>query len=289
LQGYRQPVLVSSTDGVGTKLILANVMDRHEGIGHDIVNHCVNDIFTTGARPLFFLDYIASAKLQLQQLKSVVKGMADACRQVNCALIGGETAEMPGMYARNEYDVVGFVVGVVEKSRVITGEAISPGDLIIGLASSGLHTNGYSLARRVLGQTRQKLDVYYPEIGMTLSEALLEPHRCYYPLIEPYLEIIKGMAHITGGGLPGNVVRVLPEGLCARFDTSSWQSPPIFRLIQHKGNINENEMYRVFNMGIGMVAFVHPKNAPQLLSAVPGAKVIGEVSRGNTTMQVVLD
>lgn len=289
MKGYRQPVLVSSTDGVGTKLILASVMNQHEGIGHDIVNHCVNDIFTTGARPLFFLDYIASAKLEPLQLKSVVKGMADACRQVNCALIGGETAEMPGMYARNEYDVVGFIVGAVEKNRMITGEAISPGDLAIGIASSGLHTNGYSLARRVLGQTRQKLEAYYPEIGMTLAEALLEPHRCYYPLIEPHLEIVKGMAHITGGGLPGNVVRVLPEGLCARFDTSSWQSPPIFRLIQSKGNIDESEMYRVFNMGIGMVVFTDRENAPRLLSTVPGAKVIGEVTGGSTTRQVILD
>jgi phosphoribosylformylglycinamidine cyclo-ligase len=237
LKGYHEPVLVSSADGVGTKLMLATALDRHEGVGHDIVNHSVNDIFTSGASPLFFLDYIASGKLNSEQLKIIIQGMAGACKKVNCALIGGETAEMPGLYSEKDYDLAGFIVGVVEKQAIITGEAICCGDAIIGLPSSGLHTNGYSLARKVLGQTSSKLNTYYDELGSTLGEALLEPHRCYYNQLKSLLPRIKGMAHITGGGFPGNVPRVLPKGLCARCDTSSWEVLPIFNIIQRKGNI----------------------------------------------------
>jgi len=282
-------VLVSSADGVGTKLKLATVLDRHEGVGHDIVNHCVNDIFTSGAKPLFFLDYIASGKLDPVQIQGAVKGMADACVDVGCALIGGETAEMPGMYSEKDYDLVGFIVGVVEKPDIITGDKIRPGDVIIGMPSSGLHTNGYSLARRVLGQTPEKLNVYLPELGKTLGEALLEPHRCYYNDLKSHLARIKGMAHITGGGLPGNVVRVLGPGTAARFDTSSWQVPALFELIQREGSIARDEMYRVFNMGIGMTVFCESKDAGDLLESVPGTVCIGEVIAATGKDKVILD
>ncbi|MBN1369343.1 MAG: phosphoribosylformylglycinamidine cyclo-ligase [Dehalococcoidaceae bacterium] len=289
LKGYSQPVLVSSADGVGTKLKLATVLNRHEGVGHDIVNHCVNDIFTSGAKPLFFLDYIASGKLDPVQIQGAVKGMADACREVGCALIGGETAEMPGMYSEKDYDLVGFIVGVVEKPDIITGETICPGDVIIGMPSSGLHTNGYSLARRVLGQTPEQLSIYSPELGKTIGEALLEPHRCYYNDLKPHLARIKGMAHITGGGLPGNVVRVLGPETAARFDTSSWQVPDLFKFIQRKGDIGRGEMYRVFNMGIGMTLFCDSKDAGVLLKALPGAVCIGEAVRAESKDRVILD
>lgn len=289
LRGYTQPVLVSSADGVGTKLKLATVLNRHEGVGHDIVNHCVNDIFTSGAKPLFFLDYIASGKLDPVQIQGAVKGMADACREVGCALIGGETAEMPGMYSEKDYDLAGFIVGVVEKPDIITGEKIRPGDVIIGVPSNGLHTNGYSLARRVLGQTPEKLNVYSPELGKTLGEALLEPHRCYYNDLKPLLARVKGMAHITGGGLPGNVVRVLGPETGARFDTSMWQVPALFELIQHKGGISRNEMYRVFNMGIGMTVFCDSADAGTFLEALPGAACIGEVVKTTGEDRIILD
>jgi len=289
LKGYSQPVLVSSADGVGTKLKLATVLNRHEGVGHDIVNHCVNDIFTSGAKPLFFLDYIASGKLDPVQIQGAVKGMADACREVGCALIGGETAEMPGMYSEKDYDLVGFIVGAVEKPDIITGETICPGDVIIGMPSSGLHTNGYSLARRVLGQTPEQLNIHSPELGRTIGEALLEPHRCYYNDLKPHLSRIKGMAHITGGGLPGNVPRVLAPETGARFDTSSWPVPALFQLIQRKGDIGRGEMYRVFNMGIGMTLFCDKKDAGVLLEALPGAVCIGEVIRATGKDKVILD
>ncbi len=274
-KGYQQPVLVSSVDGVGTKLKIASALARHSTIGVDLVNHCVNDILTCGAEPLFFLDYIAMGRLVPEQVEAIVQGLAQACREVGCALIGGETAEMPGLYAGEDYDLVGFVIGVVEKEKIITGSTITAGDAVIGLPSSGLHTNGYSLARQIFGV--DELEKRYPELGRTLGEALLEPHRCYYNELKPLLPFIKGMAHITGGGLVGNVPRVLPAGVAAVFNSGAWTVPPLFSLIQQRGNVSRDEMYRVFNMGIGMVLICSPDDVDRLTRSLPGAEVIGEV------------
>jgi len=276
-KGYQQPVLVSSVDGVGTKLKLALALGKHDTVGIDIVNHCVNDILTCGAEPLFFLDYIAAGRLNPEQVGEVAKGLASACREVGCALIGGETAEMPGLYTGEDYDLAGFIIGVVEKSRIIQGKKIAAGDTIIGLPSSGLHTNGYSLARKIFGETSSALNTVYPELGRTLGEALLEPHRSYYNQLKPLLPLIKGLAHITGGGLIGNVPRVLPDGLTASFDSRSWSVPPIFNLIQQRGNVDREEMYQVFNMGIGMVIICSKDNVDHFTQMLPEAKVIGEV------------
>jgi phosphoribosylformylglycinamidine cyclo-ligase len=282
-------VLVSSIDQVGTKTKIANAMDKHDTVGIDIVNHCVNDIFTGGAEPLLFLDYIGMAKLIPEKVESIVKGLAQACREVGCALIGGETGEMAGLYAKpDDYDLVGFVIGVVAKDKIMLGKSIRAGDAAIGLPSSGLHTNGYSLVRKIFGETRDKLYVHYPELGRTLGEELLEPHRCYYNQLKPHLPLIKGLAHITGGGLIENVPRVLPEGLTAVFDGKKWTVPPIFRLIQRKGNVDEQEMYRVYNMGIGMVVICSPENTSGLLKSLPGAMIIGEiVEQGDKERAVV--
>ena len=287
-KGYKKPVLVSSVDGVGTKLKLASALGRHEGVGIDIVNHCVNDILTCGAEPLFFLDYIAMGKLKPEAIEAIARGLAAACRDVGCVLIGGETAEMPGLYAGEDYDLVGFVIGVVEKEKIIMGKTIVAGDAIIGLPSSGLHTNGYSLARKIFGETASALNKRYPELGRTLGEALLEPHRCYYRQLKPLLPVIKGLSHITGGGLIDNVPRVLPEGLAAKFNTKSWAVPPIFKLIQQRGNVDRNEMFRVFNMGIGMVIICSADNVDHFTKALPEAKLIGEVVK-QAGMRVVIE
>jgi len=288
-KGYKEPVLVSSVDGVGTKLKIALALDRHDTIGIDIVNHCVNDILTCGAKPLFFLDYIAMGKLVPEQVESIARGLAQACRDVGCALIGGETAEMPGIYAGEDYDLVGFIIGVVEKSKILRGKMIKVGDAILGLPSSGLHTNGYSLARQIFGETKSALEIYYPELGRTLGEALLEPHRCYLHQLQPLLPVIKGLAHITGGGLIGNVPRVLPKGLAARFNRQAWTVPPIFQLIQKRGNIERTEMYHVFNMGIGMALICSPENVQQFTKALPEAKIIGEVIKQTGKARVVIE
>ncbi len=287
LKGYREPILVSSVDGVGTKLKIAAALGRHDTIGIDLVNHCVNDILTSGAEPLFFLDYIAMGKLVPQQVEAIVKGMAEACRAVSCALIGGETAEMPGFYPQGDYDLVGFIIGVVEKGNIIDGRSIKAGDVIIGLASSGLHTNGYSLVRKLFGTEPSVLGQLYPELGRTLGQELLEPHRCYYQMLKPLLPKIKGMAHITGGGLVDNLPRTLPPGLTAKLDRGSWKIPPIFTLIQKRGNIDEKEMYRVFNMGIGMALISSPDDAGHLSASLAGARVIGAVERGGTERVVI--
>jgi len=277
LKGYREPVLVSSADGVGTKLKIACALNNHSTIGIDLVHHCVNDIFTCGAEPLFFQDYIAMAKLVPGIVESIIRGMAGALSETGCALIGGETAEMPGLYPEGEYDLVGFIVGVVEKDKIIDGKGIRPGDAIIGLPSSGLHTNGYSLVRKVFNVERSTLNTFYPELGRTLGAELLEPHRWYYPILKSSLPLIKGMAHITGGGIPGNLTRILPKGLAATIERGSWHILPIFTLIQKQGNIDEREMYRVFNMGIGMVIVCSPNHSQELMKAIPGARLIGEV------------
>jgi len=288
-KGYKEPVLVSSTDSVGTKVKIANALAKHDTIGIDLVNHCVNDILTCGAEPLFFLDYIGIGKLVPEKVESIAKGLAQACREVGCALIGGETAEMPGLYAGEDYDLVGFIIGVVEKEKIIKGKTVAVGDAIIGLPSSGLHTNGYSLVRKIFGETKSALDAYYPELKRTLGEELLEPHRCYYHQLKPLLPVIKGMAHITGGGLVGNVPRVLPQGLAAQFRSQAWTIPPVFQLIQQRGNVDRNEMCRVFNMGIGMALICSPENVDQLTQTLSEAYIIGEVVKQTGEARVVID
>jgi len=285
LTGYRDPVLVASADGVGTKLNIAAAMGRYDSVGVDLVNHCVNDIFTTGAEPLFFLDYLAGSDLTEEQKLAAVSGMAAACRDAGCALIGGETADMPDVYVPGAFDLAGFIVGVVERDRIIDGSRIEAGDVLLGLPSSGLHTNGYSLVRSVFNVGRggdpeaEKAALYrtYPELGLTLGEALLVPHRCYYREVKPVLRFVKGIAHITGGGLIDNVPRVLPEGLAARFDRASWRVPPLFTLIQRQGNVSDEEMFRVFNMGLGLVLVCAPSDVKHVRSPLPESRVVGQV------------
>ena len=266
------PVLVSSIDGVGTKLKIAFATGRHDTIGRDLVNHCVNDILVQGARPLFFLDYFGTGRLEPGVAADVVKGLAEGCRQAGCALIGGETAEMPGLYAADEYDLAGCIVGLVERSKIVNGSSVQPGDAVIGLTSDGLHTNGYSLARQALLEDAQMpLNAPVPELdGVTLADALLWPHRCYAPAILPLLDLsptpIKAMAHITGGGLIDNIPRVLPAGIGIQINKSAWDVPPLFRLIQAKGAVTETEMFRVFNMGIGFALIVSPDAADHVLA-----------------------
>jgi phosphoribosylformylglycinamidine cyclo-ligase len=253
---YREPVLVSSADGVGTKLKVAFMTGRHDTVGADLVNHCVNDILVQGAEPLFFLDYLATGRLSPKVAEQVVSGVARACLDNGCALVGGETAEMPGFYADGEYDIAGFIVGIVERSRIVDGRSIVPGDVLIGLPSAGLHTNGYSLARRVFFDVaRWSADTFVPELGATAAEALLAPHRSYLRVVRPLLVrgVVKGLAHITGGGLTENLPRILPDGCAAQIDRRSWIVPPIFSVLQQHGCIADEEMFRAFNMGIGLV------------------------------------
>jgi phosphoribosylformylglycinamidine cyclo-ligase len=300
---YREPVLVASADGVGTKLKLAALMGRYDTVGVDLVNHCVNDILTAGAEPLFFLDYLASSDLGEEEKVAVVRGLVAACRAAGCALIGGETADMPDLYAPGDFDLVGFIVGVVERDRIIDGSRIEEGDVLLGLPSSGLHTNGYSLVRQVFGigkggdlaAERAILDRYYPGLGVTLGEVLLIPHRCYYQELKPLLGYVKGMAHITGGGIPGNAARILPDpstgsgqALAARFDRGSWRVPPIFELIQKTGRISDDEMYRVFNMGLGMVLACSEEGASTVQHALPEAKAVGLVVPREGAQGVIL-
>lgn len=274
------PVLVSSIDGVGTKLKIAFATGRHDTVGKDLVSHCVNDILVQGARPLFFLDYFGTGRLEPGVAASVVKGLADGCRAAGCALIGGETAEMPGLYRAGEYDLAGCIVGWVERSKIVNGSAVKSGDVILGLASEGLHTNGYSLARQALLEDgHMALDAPVAELGgVTLGDALLWPHRCYAPAILPLLEVppspnnggaglvIKAMAHLTGGGFVDNIPRVLPDGVGVEIDKGAWEVPPLFRLIQDKGGVSEVEMFRVFNMGIGFVLIVSSEAAEDTLA-----------------------
>ena len=289
LRGFKRPVLVSSVDGVGTKLKIAEALDRYDTVGIDIVNHCVNDIFTCGAEPLFFLDYIAMGKLMPKRIEAIVKGLSAACQEAGCALIGGETAEMPGIYAADDYDLAGFIIGAVEKENIIDGSTISAGDAILGLPSSGLHTNGYSLARKIFGETASVLNKHYPELGKTIGEALLEPHRSYFRMLKPVLPVIKGMAHITGGGLIGNVPRILPEGLSAQFHSKSWSILPIFQLIQDKGKVSTQEMYRIFNMGIGMVLICSADKVERLTKQIPEARIIGDIINQTGKARVVIN
>lgn len=286
---YQEPVLVAGTDGVGTKLKIAMLTAKHDTIGIDAVAMCVNDILVQGAEPLFFLDYIALGKLVPEKVAAIVHGVAEGCLQANCSLIGGETAEMPGLYSEEEYDIAGFAVGIAEKSRIITGSEVRPGDLVFGLPSSGLHSNGFSLVRRVFDKAGYGLDKFLPRLGMTLGEALLTPTRIYVREVLPLAQkgLIKAMAHLTGGGWTENIPRVLPPGVGAELAKGSWEILPIFSLIQELGKIDEEEMYRVFNMGIGLVLIVAPENLEDVLSALPELKSIGQIRAGERTISFV--
>ncbi|MCA1322013.1 phosphoribosylformylglycinamidine cyclo-ligase [Bacillus tianshenii] len=283
----KNPVLVSGTDGVGTKLMLAFHLDKHDTIGLDAVAMCVNDVVVQGAEPLYFLDYIACGKADPERIEMIVKGIADGCEQAGCALVGGETAEMPGMYDEQEYDLAGFTVGVVDKERLITGENIKPGNVLIGLSSSGIHSNGYSLVRKIVFEKGQlDLNQKYEGLNRTLGEELLTPTKIY---VKPILEVLKkydinGMAHITGGGFIENVPRMLPEGLQAEIDYGTWPIPPIFDLLQEVGELNRTEMFNIFNMGIGMVLAVNEEILPEVIQILEAngekAYLIGRVKEG---------
>jgi phosphoribosylformylglycinamidine cyclo-ligase len=281
-----QPVLVASTDGVGTKVKLAASVGRYQGIGHDIVNHCINDILVQGAKPLFFMDYFATSKLNPEQTAEVVMGIAEACRDADMALLGGETAEMPGVYREGEFDVAGTIVGILERNNLLPRPNLFAGDLIIGLTSSGPHTNGYSLIRKVF--EGESLESIIPGLGCSLADALLAPHRSYFNTLYPHLSKVKALAHITGGGFIENIPRVLPENLDAVIHLNSWEAPALWKLIQQKGNIPTEEMYRVFNMGIGMVAIVDRSQAAAFQTSISEQTfVIGELVNGER--KVILD
>ncbi len=279
--GMRQPVLVASMDGVGTKLKIAFAMSKHDTVGADLVNHCVNDIAVLGARPLSFLDYIGCEKLQPRVFDELLRGFSRACRSAGCALIGGETAQMPGMYRKGEYDLAGCIVGVVDRAEIIDSRQIRPGDVILGLASNGLHTNGYSLARKILFQKmRLKVNSRLTESKTTVGEELLRVHKNYQALLAKAPGgMIKGLAHITGGGLIDNLPRILPANCDAVIETKSWKIPAIFRILQQNGDVDPEEMYQVFNMGIGMVAIVAPHDAVEVMATLR-AKRIGRIERG---------
>jgi phosphoribosylformylglycinamidine cyclo-ligase len=285
LKKHKRPVLVSSMDGVGTKLKIAVLLGQHHTVGQDLVNHCVNDIAVLGAEPLFFLDYIGMGQLAPRVFQEIIAGLATACAAAGCALIGGETAQMPGLYAPGDYDLVSTIVGVVDRARIIDGRKIRPGDVIVGLASTGLHTNGYSLARQVLfAKMRVRLDDYCSELGTTYGAELLKVHRSYWPVVQKLRAVAHGLAHITGGGFYDNLPRVLPPNCQARIRHGSWPVLPIFRLLQHGGGISDEEMHRVFNMGIGMTLIVAPAQVTAVERAAHRAGIaayrIGEIRRG---------
>lgn len=300
LKKYHKPVLVSSTDGVGTKLKIAFMMDKHDTIGIDLVAMCANDIIVLGAEPLFLLDYLASSKIVPKVLHEVLDGIVDGCRQAGCALIGGETPEMPGFYHEGEYDIAGFVVGVVEKDKILTGKTIKPGDRVIGLRSSGIHSNGFSLVRKVFfDKAKMKITQSLTKYGLntTLGAELIKPTRIYVKSILKVLnkhktkKRVKGMAHITGGGLLENIPRILPEDCAVQLERDRWDAPGIFKIIQDVGNINDQEMFHVFNMGIGMVLIVSKSDVETVLNDLKQAKepgiVIGEVTRGDRIVHIV--
>jgi phosphoribosylformylglycinamidine cyclo-ligase len=293
--GMRDPVLVASADGVGTKLKVAFLANRHGTVGADLVNHCVNDILVQGATPLFFLDYVATGRLAPDVAEQIVTGMARACRENGCALLGGETAEMPGFYADGEYDLAGFIVGAVERDRLVDGSTLVPGDVLVGLPSTGLHTNGYSLARRIVFERLGlAVDAHVPELGTTLGDALLAVHRSYLGAVRPLLDrgLAKGLAHITGGGITENLPRIFPEGVGAEIDRSSWDVPPIFRLLQRGGGVADDEMLRAFNMGIGLIVACEAGRSGEVVEALraagePGARVVGRLVAGQRDVRYV--
>ena len=291
--GLKQPVLVASADGVGTKLKIAFITGIHNTVGRDLVNHCVNDILVQGARPLFFLDYIATGKLLPEVIEAIVAGIADGCRENGCVLLGGETAEMPDFYSAGEYDVAGFIVGVADREKVIDGKGIEPGDVLLALPSVGLHTNGYSLARKLFFEVAgYEADTSLPELAMTVGEALLQPHVSYLKPLDGLLDsgMIKGLAHITGGGLTDNIPRILPVGTAVQINKGSWPVLPVFDLMQRIGNVSEAEMYRTFNMGVGMVVVSSPehRNAVESHLRQPGTEVfaIGNVTKGDKEVSI---
>ncbi len=294
---YKQPVLVSSMDGVGTKLKIAVALNKHDTVGQDLVNHCVNDIAVLGAEPLFFLDYIGMGKLEPRVFGQIIDGLVKACAEAGCALIGGETAQLPGLYAAGDYDLVSTIVGVVKRDQIIDGSRIRPGDAIIGLASTGLHTNGYSLARQILfAQMRIRLDDHDGALGCTFEEELLKVHRNYWPVVRSLLRspasrsTLHGAAHITGGGFYDNIPRVLPKNCAALIHSGSWDVLPIFKLLQEGGGVTDEEMHGVFNMGIGMALIVDPKSVPAVhkIAARAGVKsyLIGEIRKGQPAVVI---
>ena len=288
--GMAEPILVASADGVGTKLKLAFETGIHNTVGADLVNHCVNDILVQGARPLFFLDYFATGKLEPDVTASVVEGMARACRENGCVLLGGETAEMPSMYADGEYDLAGFIVGVVDKPKVIDGKSIMPGDVVLGILSTGLQTNGYSLARKLFfevgGYTPNS---YIEELGTTVGEALLATHASFLPQIDPLLDsgVIKGLVHITGGGFLENIPRILPEGVSVEIKRGTWPELPIFGLMQRLGNVDEKEMFRTFNMGIGMIVVCSASDKEMVADRLKDCYEIGHVTSGKASVDIL--
>lgn len=286
--GLREPVLVASVDGVGTKLKVAFALGRHDTVGADLVNHCVNDIAVLGARPLFFLDYIGAEHLEPRVFDQLLSGFAKACRQAGCALIGGETAQMPGMYRKGEYDLAGCIVGVVDRAQMIDGSRIKPGDIILGLPANGLHTNGYSLARKILFEKmRLKPTARVAALKHSLGDELLRVHKNYQPLLSQVSTArIHGLAHITGGGLIDNLPRVLPKNCDAAIETRSWRIPPIFELLQDNGKVERAEMYQVFNMGIGMAVIVSARDAKNVARQLR-AKQIGRIERGSGKTQLI--
>ncbi|OQZ00085.1 MAG: phosphoribosylformylglycinamidine cyclo-ligase [Chloroflexi bacterium UTCFX4] len=288
LKNMRAPVLVASTDGVGTKVKIAAQARHLENIGRDLVNHCINDILVQGAQPLFFMDYIASSKLIPENVAAIVTSMAEACREANIALLGGETAEMPGVYLENEFDVAGTIVGIVERENILPKNNLRAGDVLIGLKSNGLHTNGYSLARKIFQDV--PLDTVFPELGEPLQNILLAPHRSYLRALEKFIaqsSPIKALAHITGGGIVENLPRVLPENLSAHIELGSWQIPPLFQLIQQRGEIPTAEMFRVFNMGIGMLAIVAKEDAREFQKDLSEESfLIGELETGDWRLRI---
>ena len=285
---YKQPVLISGTDGVGTKLKVAMLTDKHDTIGIDAVAMCVNDILVQGAEPLFFLDYIAVGKLFPDRVADIVKGVAEGCIQSNCSLIGGETAEMPGFYGEDEYDIAGFAVGVADKDKIITGAKVAKGDVLLGLKSTGIHSNGFSLARKVFFEVGGlAIDDYVPELGMTVGEAMLVPTKIYVKDVLPVIEQvdIHGMAHITGGGLIENLPRVFGKDLNAVIDTASWEVPAVFKFMQKTADIAAEEMFRVFNMGVGFVMIVAPEDVAKVQAICPDAFIMGKMTEGNGVVE----
>ena len=289
----QQPVLVASADGVGTKLKIAFITGIHHTVGRDLVNHCVNDILVQGARPLFFLDYIATGRLVPEVVAGIVEGVANGCRENGCVLLGGETAEMPDFYSVGEYDIAGFIVGVADREKIIDGKRIVPGDILLALPSVGLHTNGYSLARKLFFDIAgYDANTYLDELGMTVGEALLQPHVSYLKTLDGLLDsgLIKGLVHITGGGLTDNVPRILPEGSAVEIDKGSWPLLPVFKLMQEIGSVSETEMYRTFNMGVGMVVVTSAQDQAAVASHLqqPDASVykIGSVNKGNREVSI---
>lgn len=287
LTKWKKPVMVASTDGVGTKLRLAIEAKRFDTVGQDLVNHCVNDILVQGALPQFFLDYIGVGELKPSQIEQIISGFVQACKENGCVLIGGEMAEMPGFYAKDDFDLAGTIIGLVEKDKLITGKAVKNGDVLIGLSSSGLHTNGYSLARKILDKNGLKIDSFVGELDCTVADAFLPVHKSYLPTVKPLLKdnLIHGMAHITGGGIPGNLSRIIPDGLVAKIDEKSWQIPLIYQWLKALGKVTQPEMRKVFNLGIGMILVIGKKDADLVLKNTEGI-LIGQIEKAKVTTEL---